>query len=627
MKKGEVLGTDLLRNRIMELEYNEITEERIREIFIEETGKEPPSTIDIYYSNDFIEESKANGFNGTIVHFYDEKGINQAYTITRGSENTEQDTWRPEDWLYNVMGLFVGTNRTQYQSALEFDDKVTELILNKTKTSNSELTKIGLGHSLGGNLNTIIQLITERYDSVYTTNHANPTFYQLFTIDNDFAENVRREFNIPRYNSLAVYDVDPSKIKEFTEDYYKDNAENIHHTITEQDLLHAVTSNVRGFINVGETTKIDAFPNKEVESINQLIAALPDEIVKDIQVYLAKNYSGVYNEEGFDGFIRELTGIDGAFIDDMIEYEGWDYVQNLPGLVTDFAVMARDIRDKLPQVINYVQMLYTQLPAILDTLHDLDYITVEEKNLITTELEGLEQDLQSIFDTADSFLSLPTAVQIFQIRSVITDIKGDFSSFRSRIDVILGETSELQSIFNSAIDAHGLGSVIGALGMMENKRYTAAGDLILSATVDGEEIDVNVSSATRIYTKGKSLIEEKQTILNQLKQHYEMEYLQDFELRKKNLMEQIDDMETRPYAYQHLLGNFTYDTKQFYHLRKIYVHDYIVPLPNNGFRAPFENMFTYIESDIEKTTNILTAIRNTIEQLFEEEENIANTIF
>ena len=162
---------------------------------------------------------------------------------------------------------------------------------------------------------------------------------------------------------------------------------------------------------------------------------------------------------------------------------------------------------------------------------------------------------------------------------------------------------------------------------MENKRYTAGGDLIVSATVDGEEIDVNVSSATRIYTKGMSLIEEKQTLLNQLKQHYEMEYLQDFELRKKNLMEQIDDMESRPYAYQHLLGNFTYDTKQFYHLRKIYVHDYIEPLPNNGFRAPFENMFTYMESDIEKTTATLTAIRNTIEQLFEEEKEIANTIF
>jgi hypothetical protein len=311
----------------------------------------------------------------------------------------------------------------------------------------------------------------------------------------------------------------------------------------------------------------------------------------------------------------------------MIEYEGWDYVQNLPGIVADFAVMARDIRDKLPQVINYVQMLYTQLPAILDTLHDLDYITIDEKNIITTEIEGMEQDLQSIFDTANSFLSLPTALQIFRIRGVITDIKGDLSNLRNRLDVIQDKSSNLQNIFNSAIHAHGLESVIGALGMLENKRYNAAGDLILAAIIDGEEIDINISSATRIYTKGMSLIEEKRTMLNQLKQQYEMEYLHDFELRKKNLMEQIDDMETRPHAYQHLLGNFTYDTKLYYQLRKIYVHDYIEPLSNNGFHAPFENMFTYMESDIEKTTNTLTAIRNTIEQLFEEEEHIASTMF
>ncbi|WP_164218651.1 DUF6792 domain-containing protein [Virgibacillus sp. YIM 98842] len=612
----------------MELEYDEITKDRVKEIFIEETGKEPPSTINIYKSADIIDESEANGFKGTIIHFYDEIGINQTYTITRGSELTEDNSWRSEDWLYNIMGIFVGRNSNQYIAAINFDEKVTELILNKKEVSyNIDLKKFGLGHSLGGNLNTLIQLTTERYDSTYTTNPAPPTFYQLYSIDDDFAEELNEKFSINPFDLTAIYDIDPKSLKEFTEDYYKDSGKNIHHTITEQDFLHAVASNVRGFINVGETTKIDAFPNKEVESINKLIAALPDEVVRDIQVYLAKNYSGAYNEGGFDGFIQELTGIDGAFIDDLIEYEGWDYVQNLPGLVSDFSAMARDIRDKLPQVINYVQMLYTQLPGILDTLHDLNYITIEEKNLITTELEGLEQDLLSIFDTADAFLSLPTAVQIFQIRSVITDIKGDFSSSRSRIDVILGETSELQSIFNSAVDAHGLGSVIGALGIMENKRYTAGGDLIFSAIVDGEEIDVNVSSATRIYTKGMSLIEEKQTLLNQLKQHYEMEYLQDFELRKKNLMEQIDDMESRPYAYQHLLGNFTYDTKQFYHLRKIYVHDYIEPLPNNGFRAPFENMFTYMESDIEKTTATLTAIRNTIEQLFEEEKEIANTIF
>lgn len=83
MPNDEVLNTDLIRNRILQLEYDDLYVGKIKEIFIEETGKEPPTNIEIYSSKDYINNSEANGFNGTVIHFYDEKqGINQAYTIT-----------------------------------------------------------------------------------------------------------------------------------------------------------------------------------------------------------------------------------------------------------------------------------------------------------------------------------------------------------------------------------------------------------------------------------------------------------------------------------------------------------------------------------------------------------------
>ncbi|WP_335591392.1 DUF6792 domain-containing protein [Geobacillus thermodenitrificans] len=57
----------------------------------------PLAYIKVYHSDDF-KEGQDFGFDDTIIHFYDEKqGINQKYTITRGSEMSEHDTWKSLD--------------------------------------------------------------------------------------------------------------------------------------------------------------------------------------------------------------------------------------------------------------------------------------------------------------------------------------------------------------------------------------------------------------------------------------------------------------------------------------------------------------------------------------------------
>ncbi|SDZ64242.1 hypothetical protein SAMN05421736_12420 [Evansella caseinilytica] len=77
MANEEVLNSDLLRARIMELEYGEVTIEEVKRIYIEETGKAPPGNITIYRSDDFKEELRKgdhySGFDGTVIHFYDEQ--------------------------------------------------------------------------------------------------------------------------------------------------------------------------------------------------------------------------------------------------------------------------------------------------------------------------------------------------------------------------------------------------------------------------------------------------------------------------------------------------------------------------------------------------------------------------
>ncbi|TDL79179.1 DUF6792 domain-containing protein [Peribacillus frigoritolerans] len=99
MQNEEVLNSDILRVRLTELEYGgkkKFTVEEVRKIIIEETGESPPSNIEIFSTDSLKEfkelknEGKDSGFDGTAIHFYDaEKGINQTYVITRGSENEE----------------------------------------------------------------------------------------------------------------------------------------------------------------------------------------------------------------------------------------------------------------------------------------------------------------------------------------------------------------------------------------------------------------------------------------------------------------------------------------------------------------------------------------------------------
>jgi hypothetical protein len=72
VKNDEVLNSDLVRSRIIQIEYKELTESEIRRIYIEETGTEPPANITIYSSDDFPElreRDTYSGFDGSAIIF------------------------------------------------------------------------------------------------------------------------------------------------------------------------------------------------------------------------------------------------------------------------------------------------------------------------------------------------------------------------------------------------------------------------------------------------------------------------------------------------------------------------------------------------------------------------------
>jgi hypothetical protein len=637
MSQKLVLNTDLLRARVMNLEYKHLTVEEIKRIYIEETGSNPPTQIHVYHSEDFKNVNVIDsGFDGTIIHFYDEeKGINQMYTIARGSEMRETDTWKPLDWAYNAFGIFVGQSRSQYNDAIRFDEKVTQKITEELKQKGAiiELEKIGLGHSQGGNHVETIQLTEHRFDQVYVINDAPPSAYHLAYIDRNFRSKLEEKFgvNVSTDDNL-IYSIPPSELKAFAEEYYKKQIDerSIHHLTSQEDMLYAV-SDVRGFIDIGSRQVIDT--NKDFTSIRDLIAKISDKDVKAIQMYLSK-YSDVYNEKGFGGAVQAMTGVDIAFIESLQGYDTMDYLWNAGDIVSKANHMLSDMKVKIPELMENVAILYKNLDPIFSVFVELGYVTPEEKKTVLTEVKGIEKDVASIQQllhktwnwsmvipfltpyVADDILQWKASIEVlFQIRDKVLNIL-------KRLQIIQENTMNLQNAITMSVNAHSLDDVINALARPTGRTYDENGDMILIKKVGEHEIRMNLSSAVRIYQKGLQIMERKEAVLREMKQYYLHEYVEDFERQKQELMKKIEDMEQNPWAYQHLLGHFTYDAEQVYVLRRIDVHESIPPL-DPMISHIFETMFSHYEQEISKGKELVTTIKKSFEEFFEQDQNVS----
>ncbi len=610
MDNQEILYTDELRARIMELEYSQLTVDKIKKIYYEETGKELNLDINIFHSKDYEEELDIgkNGFDGTIIHFYDKnKGINEVYSITRGSEAVEENTNRPDDWMYNLFGIFIGQNTEQYHDAQKFDEFI---ISNYIKNNKEDFTYIGFGHSLGGNTKQLQQILLNDYDRVYIINDAPPTFYQLAKIDLQFRRQLSIHFNLEFNNFNQIYTIDPIELKKFTEEYYKEAGQNIYHLVAEEDLLQMVSQTTRGFVHIGNYQVVDTIPgtNRLLEFLNRI----PDKDIQAIQIYLSK-YADVYNTEGFDGALKALTGIDAKLID---RYKDFDLfskdILEVPDLAVNTIKMISDITKKLPDFIEALGYLIKNIDSILNAALETDLISLDEKQAIMNELQGMKEDFKQSLN------------KIFRQLNPITlfkEVRGLYKNILKRMEIIKQNLEPLIKTLNNSVNAHSIHYVLN--GLENNKTYKANGDVVYHFTKNGQTIHVNVSSAYRIFTEGYQIYEKKQKILTQLKQDFEREYIDDYNERKRILLSKIEDMESYPSKYQHLLGNFTYDSQYYYLIKSIHVHEVIPPLESSNFISTFEHMFYVYEKEIEKGITMIDKFKKKIEEFFEQEEELA----
>src|SRR5699024_1869456 len=133
---------------------------------------------------------------------------------------------------------------------------------------------------------------------------------------------------------------------------------------------------------------------QNIESLEGLFAQLPDDLIKEIQIFFSENYSEIYNNEGFDGFLQALTGINPKLIDLYAGTVDGDYSWSEIG--KDIITSVKDASARIPETISLLNSLRQQIGPIINAFVTAGLIDEENANLILTELKGLEKDLKTM---------------------------------------------------------------------------------------------------------------------------------------------------------------------------------------------------------------------------------------
>ena len=638
----DVLFSDTLKARIVKLEYGSIDSngefipisvDDIRRIYIEETGMEPPNKITLYRSDDFKSSGRDSGFDGTVIHFYDpEKGVNEIYTIPRGSEKVETGgagDGQPLDWIYNGLGIFTGKVNDQLEDAQDFEewasDSINRSIGNdiKHKEHIPELRKIGLGHSLGGNHIQMIYLLGGEFDSVYALNDAAPTVYQLAGNDADFFREIQIVYGKHIKQTEDLFTLDPKQLQSFALNYYQSKGVNIHHITSEEDALYPLHL-TRGFLRLGDEHVVDTNPN--LSGLHSVIERIPDKQLQALQKYLAAA-APYYEEAGMDGLFHYATGIDNRFLQNLnvlitgdYEAEGSIELKNIAKFTFFHPFKAAknrytafiEVKNQLPIIQKRLTELVQLIPVLIVIA---DSMTGEEGQQISDYLRSIQQ-------RAEKVLTAIVALSTFDITSLkgfkdsvkgIMFIAQELKGVISDLHLLWASGKELIANLLGSGEAHGLEALLN--GLSQTNRHYSGNDLIYRKGDGASIIEINISSASRLYWIGQDNYEKKRLVLERIQQAYIQKFEQPYDFRKQDLLSKISDMESNPHAYSHLLGGGDRE------MVGISVRESIPPMPSQ-ITNNINGIQRFYEADIEKGKRLFSQMKDAILQLFSEDQQL-----
>ncbi|MCJ0932020.1 hypothetical protein MST22_12735 [Virgibacillus halodenitrificans] len=605
-----ILSTDEIRLRLINLEYKDLNkkdfEKEIKQIYLEEYGEILPANIEIIHSRDSKNsEVTSSDYNGTAVYFHSkEKDINELYIISQGTQDGA-------DWEYNLKAMFAGKDFTQAKSANKFTEEVIKEIDN-----NGELTVTGLSHSLAHNNNTTAHLIYDTFDEIYSVNGAQTNYYQLFNADRDFRREIMNNFNLSRTNPDAIYNLDPKQLETFAKEYYKDKATNVHQLISKDDPLYAV-SGARGFFTIGDVKYVDT--NPDLPGLRNLMDEIPDEVIKDFQE-LAIDYTVASKKGGTNAAIQEIIGVNMDLVNEIDDIGSAVKVYFTKQGEID--AMVHGLNDKLPGVLSRIKTVTGNADVIFGRLVNAGYITEEQKNTLVTELTAIEVELDGIQETVSRLTSIRDMgdfyAQLGGDAAAIIKMKRHYNSIMESFEELNNE--DLLAAMEAIGQSHSISEMLE--GLSDKKKSYIGTDMVYTTDSGGKEIRVNISASLRMYTDGKSLLEEKKDEIGKLDLAWNTEILQCFEDEKRKVVHKISEIEGSPGSYRSLLRKHVYFSRLDKTVRGIQVHDVFYPLTN----ADLDTEITSLRESVEEGFTYIENYRKAIEALFDKDDHIA-TLF
>ncbi|KFF55363.1 hypothetical protein CM50_03360 [Bacillus subtilis] len=628
MANNNIFSNENVKLRLINLEYDykkkfasnnpkEIKEAKVefeaevRRIYKEETNQNLPKDIEIYTSKELIKKNnqkdksiKESGYDGTAIYIKDSKNqIDQLHIISEGSADNE-------DWSYNFFGLFLGIDSSQYRATREFTKEA------KKRAGNSdELHTYALGHSLANNNQVMVQLIDGEFDEVYGVNGAQVSVNHLLQADKDLLDAMINKFNV--LNTDELENVRKEDLKKAITQYYNDKGvtANITQRISKDDPLYGVSGKA-DFITFGNVKMKDT--NTDVKGIRSIIDKIPDEEVRSIQTFLRK-YSEEYKKGGLNGFVMASTGIDAELVGSIISADGnmakGKIVKDRFG---DIQVMVKNIGEKMPAFIKFFHTILNNSGTVVDQLEENGYINEAQKKSIKKQLKIVNNKIGDIEIQYKQLKYALSTNNIVAIVYYVCELIGSVNELKDAFETLDTETKDALKLI---VDGHSIVQMLNALSKEKGFSYKGSDIYFTGKSGSGETIQVNLSSAVRIYQNGMKIVEDMEDAISQYQKVYSQEIDEDFIDKKQAITTAIHHMEENPshYAFDlqfRLAAGFSHT---FDKLEKISVHEsfHTGALPvNDGIVAELKKQTT-------EKRDFIKNIRESIEKLFEKEEMIS----
>src|SRR5699024_3321343 len=149
-----------------------------------------------------------------------------------------------------------------------------------------------------------------------------------------------------------------------------------------------------------------------------------------------------------------------------------------------------------------------------------------------------------------------------------------------------------------------------------NRSYDKEGDRILTGT---DDIKVKMSAAMSMYEEGQSLLEDKEEEIKKLEAAVEREIKDYYQRKKREVQRKIDDIEAEPKAYSFLLTKHLPILGMNKEIKHIHVNEEFESLKH----ADMEDYIDKLNNSVETGNDYIESYRKSVEDLFDEEENVA----